>query len=50
MHTHFDSCGLDAKGYFTRLAERNVADELAESVVDTAEDLQAILALSDLCS
>ena len=50
MHTPFDSCGLDAKRFFTRLAVRNVADEATESVVDTAEDLQAILALSDLCS
>ena len=49
MHTHFDSCGLDAKDYFTRLAERKVADEVASSVVDATEDLQAILALSDLC-
>ena len=51
MHTHFDSCGLDAKGYRARLAQAQlVKAQEREDVeqMEVAEDSLAVVLMLGL--
>ena len=48
MHTHFDSCGLDAKGYRARLAEHKLSESDVASTMQVVEDVDAFLLFLDL--